>query len=93
MYWHDAYQVDTNTLESTRKDFEDICKMKEEYSNQIVKITKKIDDLNNDGFYGCSERVKCLEDMRSNLLFSYKGILSNYNAIKERLERMEGVHS
>ena len=92
MNWHSAYS-DTHTIESVKKDFDDICKMKNEYSEQITKLDNKISELNGEGYYGCSERVKCLEDMRSNLLYSYKGIMSNYNAIKERLERMEGIHS
>lgn len=90
MYWHSAYS-ETNTLESTRKDFEDICKMRDEYSDQITKISDKIKELNKDGIFGCNDRIRCLEDMRGNLLFSYKGIMSNYRAIKNRLDRLESA--
>lgn len=89
MYYYNATYVDELSIDDVKKDFENISKMKQEYADQINHIEGKIADINAQGIYGHLESLKLLDDMRSNLLYAYKGIVSNYNAVKERLERME----
>ena len=89
MYYYNATYVNELSIDDVKKDFENISKMKQEYADQINHIESKIADINAQGICGHFESLKLLDGMRSNLLYAYKGIVSNYNAVKERLERME----
>jgi len=89
LYYYNATYVDELSIDDVKKDFENISKMKQEYADQINHIEGKIADINAQGICGHLESLKLLDGMRSNLLYAYKGIVSNYNAVKERLERME----
>ena len=82
------YLVD-NDLKGLRDSYEDTCRLRDEYDAKIKKISQEIDKIHKDGEYGFIPRLQTLEGMRDNLIYALKGLCSNANAMKERIERME----
>ena len=88
MKWENGYYSNI-TLDEAQADYEDICKMMKEYSDQITAIDEKIKTLKDNFTAGTAQRITALEGMQTNLLYAYKGLCSNERAIRSRLERIK----